>query len=1295
MNQLTCVHLAQKSTATFVLVLRLLGRLALIAVTCTSLLLVSGCALGPLVPFGSSNQQQALTPTAAQALRAGQPQVEFVLPTAPTGVGGPTEAVFGPKVYTRSTVAPVTVTDTFNIPAGVVAPFLLRIESGAIAVSGAKPVTDGAITLNDVQIAGTADFGSGVTLIEKTISLTGGINTLSVRLTGTPGSALRLRILGSTLQTIPTSLTPNPLVVTTSATASLTATLSPPPQTAGNLSIAGTNTGVASAPTSVAFSAGQTSVVIPVSGIAQGNTTVTASLNGTTASATINVTPAPPTIASLQPASLLVTQGAAGTLTVTLTSAPIANTAVTLGTSAPVIASVPASITVPAGQVTASIPIIGVSPGTSQISASLNGSTVSSQITVNPAPPTVVSLLPTLSNVTLGTSSSITLTISAAQAGNTVVPINAGPPGIVTAPTQVIVPAGQTSTTVNVSATALGQAGVTASLNSSSASSVINVIAPPLAITSLAPSPFTMNVGAVSTFTVTINSTQAANTDVTLALSNPGVLQIPATVTIAQGQVSASFTATALATGDAILSASANSTSQSANLHVSPLPAAIVSLLPNPLPLQQGATGSLTVTLNIAQEAATAVTLASSNPTAAQVAASITIPPGQITASIPVNALTPGDADITATVTAAGNTSMAVASVQVTPPPPVVSSISAAALTLPKGTPGTLRVTVSRAPNSATAVTLTSSSTATASVPPTVNIAAGALFADFPVSANAPGQANITATLNGGSAGASITVAPPEVTTLTLSPQTPTAYASDSIPFSATATLTDGSSVNLTQQVAWLSSDNTTASIGNTGIASVLNVGQTAISASYTYVAAQSGQSVTVSANTQLIVKAPVALELAAPATPLMQGQSTTVTVTTADPAPAGGLLVTLTQSGTGSGSFPATINIPGGQNSTSFTFTAGTIGSVTLTATAPSRLAGMVNLTLVPAMTLTAINPDSGLVGSTVTLTGTGFMPTPAGNQVSFTGNVAAQVITATATQLTVTVPDGAQTGPVTVTNANGTASSAPINFTVQAGAPTGMYFIHPDHLNTPRLITNQAGTVVWRWDNSDPFGNNTPEENPNGVGNFTCNLRLPGQYFDRETKLHYNFFRDYDPGTGRYIQSDPIGLLAGINTYSYVNSRPITSRDPFGLLTLEINTLDPLFVSPGRQFAPGVTETWLDSTKCKCKQCGNEWKLDDCSAELRILVTYVRGQTTECVKRAEQEHVIDMRAAGMGMIMRAGERAENQMRAKTFATKSQCETESASAVYGAMDDARRRAENNSRMTRHIDGGHNCFGMR
>jgi len=115
----------------------------------------------------------------------------------------------------------------------------------------------------------------------------------------------------------------------------------------------------------------------------------------------------------------------------------------------------------------------------------------------------------------------------------------------------------------------------------------------------------------------------------------------------------------------------------------------------------------------------------------------------------------------------------------------------------------------------------------------------------------------------------------------------------------------------------------------------------------------------------------------------------------------------------------------------------------------------------------------------------------------------------------------------------------------TVVSGA---VDYIHVDHLNTPRLVANQAGTAVWRWDQREPFGIVPPDENPSGLGVLHFNLRFPGQYFDRETITHYNDSRDYAPAVGRYTESDAIGLRGGINTYAYVKGNPVAFTDPSG---------------------------------------------------------------------------------------------------------------------------------------------------
>ncbi|MDC3855030.1 RHS repeat domain-containing protein, partial [Pseudomonas aeruginosa] len=107
------------------------------------------------------------------------------------------------------------------------------------------------------------------------------------------------------------------------------------------------------------------------------------------------------------------------------------------------------------------------------------------------------------------------------------------------------------------------------------------------------------------------------------------------------------------------------------------------------------------------------------------------------------------------------------------------------------------------------------------------------------------------------------------------------------------------------------------------------------------------------------------------------------------------------------------------------------------------------------------------------------------------------------------------------------------------KVGNPTLLY-LHGDHLDTPRLATDASGQIAWQWQ-SDAFGRGEALSQ----GSTQVNLRFPGQYYDAESGLHYNYFRDYDPETGRYVESDPIGLEGGINTYGYVNANPINQTD------------------------------------------------------------------------------------------------------------------------------------------------------
>ncbi|MBL8298007.1 MAG: RHS repeat-associated core domain-containing protein [Rhodanobacteraceae bacterium] len=116
-------------------------------------------------------------------------------------------------------------------------------------------------------------------------------------------------------------------------------------------------------------------------------------------------------------------------------------------------------------------------------------------------------------------------------------------------------------------------------------------------------------------------------------------------------------------------------------------------------------------------------------------------------------------------------------------------------------------------------------------------------------------------------------------------------------------------------------------------------------------------------------------------------------------------------------------------------------------------------------------------------------------------------------------------------------------------AGSSTAqLSYLETNHLGTPRIAVDASTQAIqWRWDlltasSGDHLATVLP-------GGFPLDLRYPRQYFDAETGLHYNYFRDYDPAVGRYVESDPIGLAGGSNVYSYVGSAPLQVVDTLGL--------------------------------------------------------------------------------------------------------------------------------------------------
>lgn len=918
-------------------------------------------------------------------------------------------ALVGPVLITVPNTAPLQKTFTFTTPAGVLAPYTLIVQNGD--GSSTPPVSEGTIWLNDVQIAGSNDFRKGQSGFSRSVEASAGSHTLKVVLRGRASSGIRLTLSGRKLLSVPVSASPSPLDVAVGATAYVTVTVSPAPTKSGYLAAASFDREKATVPLFIPYTVGQTQISVPIKGVAVGTTKIGFLLNLKTLVVPVNVVPAGAKVASLSPPLATLNKGGQATVTVALRAAQTTTTNIALTSSPGGLVSHPTTVSVPAGALQTSFVLQGLAAGSGQLTASVNGSQATSQFTVVAQPPSVVSLLPTTSQIAANASENLTLSLNETVNTNTAVAVTSTPAGVVTVPGSVTVPAGASQTQVLVQGQTPGTATVRATLNGTTAEAAVQVTSPPVEIAELLPPSLELVNGAQGTFTLKLNGAQPEAVEVTLATNPGGIVSAPTSVIIPASTLQTTFQVQALAVGQAQLTATLNGKSKQVTVNVIPQPLALVSLLPSGLDLQTGAAGSLTLTANAAQLAPNTIALTASPSGIAQLPTSITLPAGQTTVIVPVTGLAEGQT----TVTANYNGSTVSALVKVNPPPPVVSALAPASATTPKGRPVSLTVKLDRVPTQPQSVTLSSGDAAIASVPASVTVAAGAAEAEFAVLAVQTGQTQISATLNGGTASASVTVTPAEVVTIALSPIDHTAYIGDRVPYTAQGTYTDATTRDITAEAAWSSSNPTVAGIDAAGIADAAAVGNTQIGAVKD----------TANQQTRLSVLTPPALSLSASKTGIKEGESLSVTVTSAVAANDLGLEISLSGGGTGGLQYPNSLMLPPNQSSATFTVTGQSAGAYTLIASAPRRTSASLDFTISSTLTITSLAPASAETGSIIDIIGTGFDLDPSKNTVVFFGNAPAAVIEATATKLKVKVPPTAQTGAITLTNPKGTVSS------------------------------------------------------------------------------------------------------------------------------------------------------------------------------------------------------------------------------------------------------------------------------
>lgn len=199
------------------------------------------------------------------------------------------------------------------------------------------------------------------------------------------------------------------------------------------------------------------------------------------------------------------------------------------------------------------------------------------------------------------------------------------------------------------------------------------------------------------------------------------------------------------------------------------------------------------------------------------------------------------------------------------------------------------------------------------------------------------------------------------------------------------------------------------------------------------------------------------------------------------------------------------------------------------------------------------------------------------------------------------------------------------PVGLLVGVGAQQKLYYVQADALGAPRVVIDPVRNVaVWTWDIAgEAFGDTAPNQDPDGDGAaFVFDMRFPGQRYDSATGMSYNYFRDYDSSTGRYVQSDPIGLNGGPSTFGYVGGNPLRRTDPTGLADpmLELYAAGVIDRMPVRALSPpeqpleqGPPDKTQQMMICSPSCAPGKQRFDDHEAAVRSILAQVLDRSVE----------------------------------------------------------------------------------
>jgi len=719
------------------------------------------------------------------------------------------------------------------------------------------------------------------------------------------------------------SVTVNPTSVISGATTSGTVTLSGAADPGGDIVTLSTNNPVVSVPQSVKVLAGQTTAnfTVTTNGVGvQTPVVITGALSGVVKTATVTVNPAALISIALNPTTVQTGSSSVASVTLNGLASPTGSV-VALSTNNSV-ASIPSSVTVPAGQTGATFTVStsgAASVTTATISGTLNGQTQTATLTINPPPLASISLNPAYVVGGGSSTGTVTLVNPAGPSGSTVALSSNN--GVATVPPSVAVASGKTTATFSITTTGVNASTtvtITGTLSGASQTATLTITPP--TVTSLTLNKTTLTGGSSTSGTVVLTGPAGPlGAQVSLVTTNPAAI-IPGSVTVPIGQSSATFpinTTSVAAQATATITASLNSTAQSSTLIVNPPVLTTFTLNPTTI----AGINSCVGTLGLSGPAAPGgfmISLASNNPLV-QIPPYASIPGGLATAIFSVSTKITSTPTIV-TITASANGVTLTQRLTLTPIGPAAVSFAPSAL--PGGSASSGTVTLNGPASTGGIVVHLSSSATTVAVPASVTVPAGSLsvgFAAKTVAVAAQKPVTITAKTGAVSATGTLTVNPPTLASFAIAPSTVTGGVS------ATGTITLSGAAPVGGLIVGVTSNQ-----GSAIVLKSVTVPAGKNTESFTVktepVAVSTIATVTVNLNevskpATLTIQPPSLVSLKLLPSSVIGGKSSVGTATINEAAPASGTIVTLS-SNLGSATVPSSITIPAGKTSITFSVT-------------------------------------------------------------------------------------------------------------------------------------------------------------------------------------------------------------------------------------------------------------------------------------------------------------------------------------------------------------------------------------